>query len=94
MTRFGPGHRVRVRDDWPELAGRAHVRTPHYIRGRTGTVLRHLGSFRNPADLAFGRVPAILPLYHVAFPQDAIWPENQPGDEFLVEVYENWLEAA
>ncbi|WP_160120972.1 SH3-like domain-containing protein [Rhodovarius lipocyclicus] len=94
MSGFAPGTRVRVRDAWPELEGPAHVRTPHYVRGRTGTVLRRLGAFRNPEDLAFARPAATIPLYHVAFEQAEIWPENAPGDEFLIEIYEHWLEAA
>ncbi len=50
-----PGSRVRVRADWPEAAGPVHVRTPHYLRGRTGELVRHLGDFPNPEDLAFAR---------------------------------------
>ncbi len=51
-----------------------HLRTPHYLRGRRGTVVRHLGEFPNPEDLAFARPAARLPLYHVAFKPDGIWP--------------------
>ena len=40
---LAPGTRVKVRDDWPETRGPCHIRTPHYLRGETGTVLRHLG---------------------------------------------------
>ena len=50
-----PGTRVRVRFDWPESRGPAHVRTPHYLRGREGVVLAHLGDFPDPSELAFGR---------------------------------------
>ena len=94
MTRFAPGDSVRVRNAWPELDGPVHIRTPHYIRGRAGRVVRLMGTFGNPEDLAFGRPAPNVPLYHVAFQQAEIWPENAPGDEFLVEVYEHWLEAA
>ena len=51
--RFAPGTTVRVRDDWPERRGPCHIRTPHYLRGRIGTVERILGRFANPEDLAF-----------------------------------------
>ena len=37
---FAPGASVRVRDDWPETRGPAHIRTPHYLRGMHGTVVR------------------------------------------------------
>lgn len=82
---------VRVRDDWPEARGRAHVRTPHYLRGRTGRVVRHLGDFPSPEDLAFARPARVFPLYHVLFEQRPIWEEGCVGDEVLVEIYENWL---
>ena len=88
--RFAPGAAVQVRDDWPEARGPAHIRTPHYLRGRQGTVLRHLGDFPNPEDLAFARPAARLPLYHVAFAPDDIWPGSF-GGELLVEVFEPWL---
>ena len=86
------GTPVRVRDDWPETRGPCHVRTPHYLRGRPGTVVRHLGDFPNPEDLAFERPAPRLPLYHVRFAQAAIWGEGD--DELLVELFEPWLEPA
>ncbi len=94
MTDFPPGARVRVKDDWPETRGPAHIRTPHYLRGVQGTVKRKLGAFRNPEDLAFGRPAAIRALYHVSFDQPSIWQEGKAGDELLVEIFEHWLEPA
>ena len=45
---FKPGDRVRVRtEDKP-----GHVRTPGYVRGKTGRVESVLGEFRNPESLA------------------------------------------
>jgi nitrile hydratase len=93
-VRLGPGARVRVRDDWPETRGPCHIRTPHYLRGEVGTVLRHLGDFPNPEDLAFGRPAARLPLYHVRFALPAIWPEPAPGDEVVAELFGPWLDMA
>ena len=89
---LAPGQPIRVKDDWPETRGPCHIRTPHYLRGETGTVIRHLGNFPNPEDLAFARPAAVLPLYHVAFPQPKIWHEGNPGDELIVELFEPWLE--
>jgi nitrile hydratase len=83
---------IRVRDDWPEARGKVHIRTPHYLRGHVGTVLRHLGDFPNPEDLAFARPAPKLPLYHVAFETQTIWPDAAPG-EVVVELYEPWLEV-
>ena len=80
-----------MRDDWPEQRGPAHVRTPHYLRGRRGVVVRQLGAFVDPEDNAFRRPAARLPLYHVAFPPSHIWPDAS-GAQLLVEVFEPWLE--
>ncbi len=90
---IAPGTPVRVRDDWPETRGKVHLRTPHYLRGRSGTVVRHLGDFPNPEDLAFARPAARLPLYHVEFDPRAIWPVAA-AVALLVEIYESWLEPA
>lgn len=88
------GTKVRVRLDWPEARGPCHIRTPHYLRGESGVVERHLGNFANPEDLAFARPAALLPLYHVRFDQPGLWHEGQAGDAVLVEVFEPWLELA
>ncbi len=94
MTGFGPGMAVRVRNDWPETRGPVHIRTPHYLRGMRGRVVRRLGAFPNPEDLAFGRPAASRALYHVAFEQPQVWQEGRAGDELLVEIFEHWLEPA
>ena len=91
---FEPGTSVRVKDDWPETRGRVHIRTPHYIRGMQGTVVRQLGAFPNPEDLAFARPAATRMLYHVRFDQPAVWEEGRAGDELQVEIFEHWLEQA
>ncbi len=90
---IAPGAAVRVRDAWPELDGPVHVRTPHYLRGRTGVVLRHLGDFPDPGDLAFNRPAPLLPLYHVSFRVADLWG-GQGEDTLLAEIYGSWLEAA
>ncbi|HXA25174.1 MAG TPA: SH3-like domain-containing protein [Acetobacteraceae bacterium] len=94
MAAMAPGTAVRVKDDWPETRGPVHIRTPHYLRGLQGTVVRGLGAFPNPEDLAFARPAAQLALYHVAFDQPAVWQEGRAGDGLLVEIYEHWLEPA
>jgi nitrile hydratase len=97
-TGFPPGTRVRVRNDWPETRGPAHIRTPHYVRGAQGTVVRTLGAFKNPEDLAFARPAAPRALYHVRFEPASIWPagrpRDNPNDDLLVEIFEQWLEPA
>jgi hypothetical protein len=89
---FAPGDAVVVKDDWPETRGPAHIRTPHYLRGHQGRVVRGLGHYPNPEDLAFARPAAQRSLYHVAFPIRELWPERDGGDEVVVEIYEHWLE--
>lgn len=96
--RFAPGARVRVKDDWPERrrlpsgAPSCHIRTPHYVRGRVGTVERALGAFPNPEDLAFARPAPRRTLYHVVFDQPPLWQEGAPGDMVLIEIFEHWLD--
>lgn len=92
--RFTPGTVVRVKDDWPEERGPCHIRTPHYVRGRVGRVMRPLGTFKNPEDLAFARPAPLRTLYHVEFEQPAIWHEGHAGDTILIEIFEHWLEEA
>jgi nitrile hydratase len=89
-----PGTSVRVRDDWPETRGPCHIRTPHYLRGERGVVVRHLGDFANPEDLAFARPAAVGPLYHVRFDPKPFWPEGRAPEELVVEIFGHWLEAA
>lgn len=91
---FAAGALVRVKDEWPETKGPCHIRTPHYVRGEQGRVVRRLGEFANPEDLAFARPAPKRALYHVAFDQPAIWHEGRPGDSLLVEIFEHWLEPA
>jgi len=89
---FAQGDLVVVKDDWPETRGPVHIRTPHYLRGHKGRILRQLGSHPNPEDLAFARAAGACPLYHVTFLMNELWPEGRRNDELVVELYEHWLE--
>jgi len=90
--RFKPGDRVRVRfEDRP-----GHIRTPWYIRGKTGWIERVHGEFRNPESLAFGGdgLPR-RPLYLVGFRQEEVWAEYAaPKDTLFIDIYEHWLDPA
>ena len=92
-AQFRPGERVRVIDALPL----GHVRTPFYIRGKTGTIERHCGSFPNPEELAQMRdgLPAV-PLYRVRFRQKDVWPDysGPEKDTVDIEIYQHWLEKA
>lgn len=91
--RFSVGERVRVRAVYPL----GHVRTPFYVRGRTGVIERICGVFGNPEELAQMRSgePA-QPLYRVRFRQQDLWPDytGPAHDVVEVEIYQHWLEPA
>ena len=96
--RFPVGARVRVKDlDPPDAPRKPHLRTPFYIRGKTGAVERICGDFRNPESLAYGGdgLPAQT-LYRVRFDQPHVWPDyaGPPQDKVEIEIYEHWLDAA
>ena len=80
MDRFRVGDRVRVLADVPG----GNPRTPRYLRGRTGTVVRAHGVVENPLD----HRDAYPPLYTVVFPLP------RGDDEILADVHEEWLAPA
>jgi nitrile hydratase len=89
-ARFAPGEGVRVR--WARPPG--HIRTPYYVRGKSGMIERICGSFANPEELAYGRDGLPLQtLYRVRFEQRAVWPDyaGPAGDSIDIEIYEHWL---
>ena len=91
VGRFKPGDRVRVRME--ERSG--HIRTPWYIRGKTGWIERAYGEFLNPESLAYGGdgLPKRT-LYLVAFNQGEVWQGvPHPKDKVLVDIYEHWLDS-
>jgi nitrile hydratase len=91
-SRFAAGDRVHVRALFPP----GHVRTPFYIRGKTGVVERVLAVFPNPELAAYGRDGPKQQLYRVRFVQRDVWPNyGGPADDTVdVELYEHWLEPA
>ncbi|MBA2375407.1 MAG: nitrile hydratase subunit beta [Rubrobacter sp.] len=90
---FAEGEAVRVRS----LEKSGHVRTPSYVRGKTGRISRLLGGFKNPEDLAYGEYDRPeKELYRVAFRQSDLWRnyEGGPDDTLVIDIYEHWLEKA
>jgi len=89
-ARFKLGDRVKVKfEDRP-----GHLRTPWYIRGKSGWVERVYGEFLNPESLAFGHngLPKKI-LYLVAFNQTDVWYDAAKSrDKILIDIYEHWLE--
>jgi hypothetical protein len=90
-VKYAPGERVRVLDA-PSIG---HIRTPEFIKGKTGWVERMHGEFRNPESLAYGGdgLPK-QPLYLVRFRQHDVWPRysGPARDSIYVDLYEHWLE--
>jgi len=98
QTRLALGQKVRVLAEPPPIsAGKPHIRTPYYIRGKSGVVAASVGSFRNPETLALGGdgLPA-QPLYRIRFAQTEVWPDyaGRPGDTIDIEIYQHWLAPA
>lgn len=92
QPRFKPGDRVHVKaEDRP-----GHIRTPSYVRGKTGWIEAIQGTYRNPETLAYGGdgLP-MQPLYLVAFNQSDLWSDyRNKSDKLLLDIYEHWLEPA
>jgi hypothetical protein len=65
-----------------------HHRTPSYVKGQAGTVVRSHGAFTNPETRAYGSdgLPE-LELYLVAL-------EGDSEARVYVDVFEHWLEPA
>lgn len=90
MPKFAVGQKVRVL----ELDKSGHIRTPHYIRRKVGTVIQYCGAFLNPEELARGNTAGpVVENYRVAFRQKDIWPDYEGGDadSLVMEVYHHWL---
>ena len=93
MGRFQVGDTVRIaRADPP-----GHVRTPRFLRGHRGTIIRDFGKHPNPERLAYGMsgLPA-LSLYQVLFRMDEVWQGKgtyEAGDTVTADIYEHWLDV-
>ncbi len=89
--RFEVGDQVTVRAAYPI----GHVRTPFYIRGKSGVIERFCGAYANPEELAYTRsgLPK-QPLYRVRFRQTDVWRDyrGQHSDTVDLEIYQHWLE--
>lgn len=83
-------HHVRVKDWFPP----GHVRTPFFLRGKTGVIERELGAFENPEQRAYRQKPDMRKLVRVRFTMAEVWGEDAetPTDTLDAEIYEHWLE--
>ncbi len=82
---------VRIKTMMPP----GHVRTPAYLRGKTGVIERRLGEFANPERAAYGLKKELQPLVRVRFSMREIWGDaaENPDDTLDAEIYLHWLEA-
>ncbi|WP_348645578.1 SH3-like domain-containing protein [Loktanella sp. F6476L] len=90
MNSFSHHEHVRVKTDVPP----GHVRTPYYLRGKSGVVERTLGPFANPEDLAYGIAAQSGQLLRVRFDMAEVWGDaaENPTDILEAEIYAHWLE--
>ncbi len=92
-ARFALGARVRIADRDPPV----HNRTPTYLRGHIGEVIRLCGAWGQPELLAYGGDgKPDQTLYRVRIRQSDLWPDyvGAAGDHLEVEIFEHWLEPA
>ncbi len=93
QPRYAIGDRVAVID----RIHSGHMRTPTYVRGKTGAVVRVVGPMLNPEQLAYGYpgTPGKI-LYRVRFRQGELWAHyaGGPDDTLEIELYEHWLAPA
>jgi nitrile hydratase len=90
---YAVGDRVRIKD----LGKPGHVRTPLYVREKTGVIDSYVGQFENPEERAYGRVGREhIPLYRVRLKQRDLWPDyaGPERDTLVLEIYDHWLERA
>ncbi len=87
-TRFAPGDRVRVKDDYVP----GHVRMPAYIRGKTGVVVAETPAYPFP-DAHAHRVKATdEPTYDVRFRAEDLWPNSADPADVHAGVFQSYLE--
>ena len=92
-ARYAVGERVAI----VHRSHPGHMRTPRYVRGKVGEVVRIVGPMLNPEQLAYGYsgVPGKM-LYRVRLRQRDLWPDYSASerDTLEIEIYEHWLEEA
>ncbi len=89
-SRFKPGDRVRVRQDFVN----GHIRMPGYIRGRIGTVVAESPAYPFPDAHAHGVNAEDEPTYDVAFRSEDLWPNGTDKALVHVGVFQSYLERA
>ena len=97
VRRFCVGASVRVRAEADCVRWRRpHLRTPGYVHGACGVIMRVQGPFANPEEVSFysqGPQRTDSFLYTVRFLQKELWPHYSGGatDTVDVDIFEAWL---
>jgi len=94
---YKEGDIVKVKDEhYATRIRRPHLRTPGYIFGKIGTIVRINGSFDNPELAAYREKGPKQPLYTVAFSQKDVWEayEGAEDDSVQVDINQTWLEPS
>ena len=98
MVRSGPdgGTVVRFQAQKDVRWRRPHLRTPGYVHGACGVIMRVQGPFANPEEVSFysqGPQRTDSFLYTVRFLQKELWPHYSGGatDTVDVDIFEAWL---
>lgn len=86
---FHHGDRVRAIVENPS----GHTRLPAYLRGRVGRVIRFLGTYRFPGELAVGKTDGVpRELYTVQFEASELWGvDAMPGATVTADLFETYL---
>jgi nitrile hydratase len=84
------GTQVRIKAMTPP----GHIRTPHYLRGKSGVIERVLGAFKNPEQLAYALPAPERTLYRVRFEMAELWGDGAeaPADTLDAEIFAHWIE--
>jgi nitrile hydratase len=88
--RFKPGDKVTVRTE--HVPG--HVRTPGYIRGKTGIVVSESPAYPFPDAHAHGIEATDEPTYDVRFNAEELWPNSADPAQVHVGVFQSYLVRA
>lgn len=81
------GDRVRVRADDPPV----HNRAPRYVRGHSGEIVHHDGTYPVPEDVVTGvEDPGPEPVYSVRFEAKELWGSGRHS--VTVTLWDRYLE--
>ena len=88
-ARFAAGDTVRARNIHPLH----HTRTPRYVRGKVGTVVRDYGVFTFPDSHAQNAGDPPQHVYSVRFAARELWGSDAPArDALYIDMWDDYLE--